>query len=103
MSARGTSNKNSLPNSKARRSLKQWMLDHFGDGTKALCSFGCGVELDIESVTFDRFPVAGIDGGTYKRGNVRPACGSCNSSDGSRRMHERLGHRLARPVAQPIT
>lgn len=89
MTRRGTSNSNSRGGSKDRRIRKQWLLDNFGDGVSAPCSFGCGVFVTFETITVDRFPIAGIDGGTYKRGNIRPACGACNSADGSAKGHER--------------
>jgi hypothetical protein len=60
------------------------MLDTFGDGYTVPCSF-CGLELDWFTMTKDRWPLSGADGGHYVRGNVRPACGSCNSADGARR------------------
>lgn len=88
VSRRGTSNSNSRGGSKDRRIRKLWILTEFGDGTSALCSFGCGTHVTYETVTIDRFPIPGIEGGTYRRGNIRPACGFCNSSDGAK-----LGHR----------
>lgn len=89
MTHRGTSNSNSRGSSYARRVRKQWLLDTFGDGIIALCSFECGTELTFETITVDRYPIAGIDGGTYKRGNIRPACAFCNSSDGAAIGHAR--------------
>ena len=81
---RGTSNSNSRGGSKDRRIRKQWLLDTFGDGTIAICSFDeCEEELTFDTITVDRHPLAGIDGGTYKRDNIRPACGKCNSADGA--------------------
>lgn len=80
---RGTSNSNSRGGSKDRRIRKQWLLDNFGDGESAPCSFNCGTLVTFTTITVDRFPISGIEGGTYKRGNIRPACGPCNSSDGS--------------------
>lgn len=90
---RGTSNTNARGSAKQRRVRKQWLLDTFGDGVKALCSFGCGAVLTLETITVDRFPVLGADGGTYRRGNIRPACGHCNSVDGGKVSARR---RLAR-------
>lgn len=81
---RGTSNTNARGSASQRRTRKQWLLDTFGDGVKALCSFGCGRSVTFETITVDRFPQLGIDGGTYRRGNIRPACGHCNSVDGGR-------------------
>lgn len=78
---RGTTNRNDRGNSAARRVRKQWLLDAFGDGYTAPCSY-CFVELDFGTLTVDRI-VPGCDGGTYVRANIRPACISCNSIEGS--------------------
>lgn len=80
---RGTSNSNSRGNAEDRRRRKLWLLKEFGDGVEAPCAFGCGVMVDFDTVTVDRYPVAGVDGGRYVRGNIRPACGDCNYLDGS--------------------
>lgn len=82
MSRRGTTNTNVRGSSYDRRRRKQWLLDTFGDGTTAPCSFdGCEKMLTFKTMTVDRFPLAGEDGGTYKRNNIRPACGPCNFAD----------------------
>ncbi len=81
--ARGTSNGNQRGGSAARRARKVWLLGHFGDGEKAECAFGCGSVVDLDTITVDRFPVPGCQGGTYARGNIRPACSACNSSRGA--------------------
>jgi len=81
---RGTTNTNARGSALARRRRKQWLLDNFGDGVTAPCSFECGVLVDFDTITVDRFPVAGCDGGRYVRGNIRPGCGTCNSADGGR-------------------
>lgn len=59
------------------------MLAEFGDGLSAPCAF-CGRVLLPSEVTKDRFPVPGRKGGKYVRGNVRPACLSCNAAEGAR-------------------
>lgn len=79
---RGTSNSNARGSARSRRERKAWLLTTFGDGTTAPCSFGCGTMLTVDTITVDRFPLAGVDGGRYVRGNIRPACGPCNSLDG---------------------
>lgn len=79
---RGTSNGNAAGSSYDRRRRKQWLLDTFGNGVTALCSFGCGTLVDIVTLTVDRFPIPGVHGGTYRRENIRPACGPCNSKHG---------------------
>ncbi|QGF20326.1 HNH endonuclease [Gordonia phage Sixama] len=38
--------------------------------------------LTVETVTCDRYPIPGCEGGSYKRDNIRPMCGPCNSSSG---------------------
>ena len=83
MSARGSSNTNDRGSAAQRRALTQWMLEHFGDGTTCSCAFGCGAVLDATTLTKDRYPKPGRKGGRYVKGNVRPACGPCNSSHGS--------------------
>lgn len=79
---RGTTNRNARGGSEDRRRRRQWLIETFGDGTTALCSYECGAVLTVDTVTADRFPVPGCDGGTYRRGNIRPACGPCNSKHG---------------------
>jgi hypothetical protein len=81
--ARGTSNGNQRGGSAARKARKAWLLGHFGDGEKADCAFGCGTVVSLDTITVDRFPVPGCQGGTYARGNIRPACSPCNSSRGA--------------------
>lgn len=95
MTHRGTSNSNSRGGSKDRRVRKQWLLDTFGDGESAPCSFGCGTLVDFTTITVDRFPIPGIEGGTYKRDNIRPACAPCNSADGAVLGAARRAERLA--------
>jgi hypothetical protein len=79
---RGTSNANDRGSSSQRRARKLWLLVTFGDGTTATCGFGCGTVLTFETITVDRHPVPGCQGGRYVRGNIRPACGPCNSRHG---------------------
>lgn len=81
--ARGSSNMNQRGSSAARRARKVWLLGQFGDGEKAPCAFECGTVLTLDTLTVDRFPLPGCQGGTYVRGNIRPACGTCNSSRGA--------------------
>lgn len=78
---RGTSNTNARGSAANRRARKQWLLDTFGDGETAPCGF-CTVPVTVETITVDRFPVPGCRGGRYVRGNIRPACGPCNSIHG---------------------
>jgi 5-methylcytosine-specific restriction endonuclease McrA len=87
MSDRGTTNTNDRGSAKNRRDRKHWLLDTFGDGTWADC-FHCGIVLDFGTLTVDRI-VPGILGGKYTRNNIRPACMTCNSLDGTS-LRERL-------------
>jgi 5-methylcytosine-specific restriction endonuclease McrA len=91
VSDRGTTNGNSRGSAEARRARKHFLLDAFGDGTWVPCSFCRGV-LDWGTLTVDRI-VPGCQGGTYARDNIRPACVTCNSLDGTA-WRERL--KLAR-------
>ncbi len=43
--------------------------------------YRCGDLLTAETVTVDRI-IPGCKGGTYRRDNIRPACGPCNSETG---------------------
>jgi 5-methylcytosine-specific restriction endonuclease McrA len=43
--------------------------------------YRCGVLLHEGTVTVDRI-IPGVEGGTYRRTNIRPACGDCNSETG---------------------
>lgn len=87
---RGTTNSNDRGSSRNRRDRKVWLLFEFGDGERADCAFGCGTVLTLATITVDRFPIPGCRGGRYVRGNIRPACGPCNSSHGGRlRAEER--------------
>jgi hypothetical protein len=80
--SRGTTNRNVRGSSYGRRVRKQWLLDTFGDGITATCSFGCGTVLNIDTVSADRYPIPGVAGGRYVRGNIRPACAPCQSRFG---------------------
>ena len=98
-SPRGTTNRNQRGNTAERAARRQWLLDTFGDGTTAPCSIQwddhCLGEVDNETITVDRHPVPGIDGGTYARSNIRPGCGPCNSRAGSALREQRKRARLA--------
>jgi len=90
---RGTSNSNARGSAASRRRRKQYLLDSFGDGKSAPCSFeGCELMLTFETITVDRI-LMGVDGGSYRRDNIRPACGFHNSSEGSKAMWARRRER----------
>lgn len=74
---RGTSNANDRGNTEDRRRRKRYLLDTYGDGETVQCSF-CPAVLDFAALTVDRITPA-CKGGAYRRDNIRPACGPCNS------------------------
>lgn len=87
-STRGTSNTNARGSSADRLARRQFLLGKFGDGTTAPC-YRCNVALTMDTITVDRV-IPGRDGGTYRRDNIRPACGPCNSETGgalARKVH----------------
>jgi 5-methylcytosine-specific restriction endonuclease McrA len=95
---RGTTNRNQRGNTADRRARRQWLLDTFGDGTTAPCMIKwdghCQKVVDETTLTVDRHPVPGIDGGTYAYDNIRPACGPCNSRAGTALREERKTTRV---------
>lgn len=90
------SNKNRRPSAKAGRALKAWMLAEFGDGISVPCAFGCGRVLLFSTMTKDLWPRPARRGGRYVRGNIRPACLSCNAADGARQAAMERTERQAR-------
>lgn len=95
---RGTTNRNERGSSYERRARKQWLLDTYGNGITAPCSIrfdgDCLGVVDMVTLTTDRHPVPGVDGGTYAKDNIRPACGPCNSRHGTQLREERKAARL---------
>jgi hypothetical protein len=100
MTRRGTTNTNDRGNVHDRRRRREWLVETYradfdafvykgvitgavkrGDGQPACRCYRCGELLTVETVTVDR-RVPGIEGGTYDKSNIRPACGPCNSSTG---------------------
>lgn len=107
---RGTSNGSARGSSYARRARRAWLLEHYTSDIPGLCRcYRCGwllynpdatppyLAMDPEgvitmrgpdgvmqlarSLTIDRI-IPGCQGGTYRRNNIRPACGPCNSETG---------------------
>lgn len=78
---RGTSNTNDRGSAASRRARKAWLLEWYGDGETAPC-YSCAVPLEYATLEADRI-IPGILGGTYARGNIRPACGPCNRRTGN--------------------
>jgi hypothetical protein len=105
-SRRGTTNGNARGGSDDRRRRREWLVTTYRadqdvivielfhgplvvevepgtEGAVAACRcYRCGVLLTTETVTVDRIR-PGCQGGTYARTNIRPACGTCNSSTGA--------------------
>jgi 5-methylcytosine-specific restriction endonuclease McrA len=97
---RGTTNGNARGGSDTRRRRREWLVETYRADVDAITRlfdgsdpFGrdvalpacrcyrCGVLLTVDTVTVDRI-VPGCKGGTYRRSNIRPACGPCNSITG---------------------
>lgn len=79
--SRGTSNTNERGSAADRRKRKCWLLAWHGDGISCLC-YSCGTGLVYSTLQADRI-IPGRLGGTYARGNIRPACGPCNRRSGN--------------------
>jgi HNH endonuclease len=101
-SRRGTSNGNVRGGSPERRRRREWLVQTYranqdvvempfplpyalhtdlGQGVPACRCYRCGQLLTVDTVTVDRI-VPGCQGGTYRRDNIRPCCGPCNSETG---------------------
>lgn len=76
-----TTNRNARGSSADRRRRREWLVAEYGDGTRVVCST-CPAVLTVDTVTADRHPIPGCEGGRYVRGNIRPMCARCNSSSG---------------------
>jgi len=104
---RGTTNSNVRGNNRDRQRRREWLVETYranvdlialtglngqpaagtvrvdvGMGEPACRCYRCGVLLTVDTVTVDRI-VPGCQGGTYRRNNIRPACGLCNSETGA--------------------
>lgn len=100
---RGTSNSNARGSSEDRRRRRAWLLSNFGDGRSVRC-YRCPQRLTDGTLTVDRI-VPGVEGGTYRRDNIRPACAGCNSETGGRLGASRVSRveawRFALPLGWP--
>lgn len=65
------------------------------DDVPACRCYRCGVLLVADTVTVDRI-IPGCRGGTYRRNNIRPACGPCNSETGGGLRKKRNGKVIRR-------
>lgn len=81
--SRGTTNRNARGSSYSRARRRAWLVLTFqSDLGPGICRcYRCGFPLSVDTVTVDRI-VPGCRGGTYRRDNIRPACGPCNSETG---------------------
>jgi hypothetical protein len=69
-------------NSYDRAARKRFLLSPeagFGGDSRTVECNWCGDPLTLETITVDRFPDCGHNGGTYRRNNIVPACQPCNS------------------------
>lgn len=64
--------------------------------------YRCGKLLTADEVSPDRWPIAGVDGGRYVRGNTRPSCEGCNTSTGSALGHARKAAKRAAKAARAV-
>jgi len=82
---RGTSNRNIRGSSKDRAARRLWLVNTFGDGEFVDCQLratpDCWVAMTQWTVSADRI-VPGALGGSYRRGNIRPACPPCQCRTG---------------------
>lgn len=102
LATRGTTNRDARGGTPARRRRREWLVETFradvdlpsftssnpqmfavtgGMGVPACRCYRCGCLLTADTVTVDRI-IPGCKGGTYRRNNIRPACGPCNSETG---------------------
>lgn len=104
---RGTSNGNDRGNSTDRRRRREYLVETYRADVEVVLLNGarigtapahaavpygyervpacrcyrCGELLTVDTVTVDRI-IPGCQGGSYRRNNIRPACGDCNSETG---------------------
>lgn len=124
-SPRGTTNGNDRGSTETRRRRRVWMMETYASDVPGFVRcYRCGTLLyneddqpagflrareenpeyiapwwgvmgPVRSLTIDRI-IPGTKGGKYVRNNIRPACGSCNSSTGSKLA--KRGKRRAKPA-----
>lgn len=103
-SERAEASRNERGSAASRRARREWLLQTYradvdlidlgdgtlevvvelGDGKPACRCFRCGLLLTVKTLTVDRI-IPGCKGGTYRRGNIRPACLRCNKIIGAHR------------------
>jgi hypothetical protein len=84
---RGTTNRNDRGSSKDRAARRQFLLVTFGDGATAPCLAEqhhpeCSGSVTEDTISADRWPIPGCDGGRYTRDNIRPVSILCNALQG---------------------
>lgn len=93
LATRGTTNGNDRGSVYTRRARRAWLMVAYASDVVGLVRcYRCGALLynpddDASNfalpLTIDRI-IPGCQGGTYRRNNIRPACGTCNSSTGAK-------------------
>lgn len=97
---RGTSNRDARGSTTARRIRRAWLVKVYESEVAGMARcYRCGhllmnpdepyplTDEPVRFLTIDRI-LPGCRGGTYRRENIRPACGPCNSeTGGSLRSH----------------
>lgn len=94
---RGTTNGNARGNTQDRRARRAFIMTTYASDVPGYCRcYRCGTLLynpdappvgiengwrAADTLTVDRI-IPGCKGGTYRRNNIRPACGGCNSETG---------------------
>lgn len=81
-----------MPTKRARcsRAVRLWVMETNRiepEGPPTCRCYRCLTVLTEKTMTVDRI-VPGAHGGTYRKGNVRPACKSCNSTTGGGTMRK---------------
>lgn len=78
---RGTSNTNARGGAPVRRARRVYLMDTYAVMGIILC-WRCELSMLEHEFEVDRV-IPGAFGGTYARGNIRPACGPCNRDHGN--------------------
>lgn len=91
---RGTTNGNARGSAEDRRRRKAWLIATFGNESGVAPCMAeahhaeCPGSVTFETVSVDRIRM-GVDGGTYRRDNIRPAALCCNSYHGANQQRAR--------------
>lgn len=97
---RGTTNTNVRGSSRDRARRRRWLVEQFGDGEHVACflqlSRHCLWVLDDTDVSPDRI----VPGGSYRRGNIQPACLPCQCVQGGKLGAERRAANVDTPTSR---